>query len=231
MERINEDTIRVIIGDDDLAERGITLLDLIGNHGQVEKFFYSILEEVDADYQFRETDSVTFQVMPSQNGLELLISKNIDFTNSSLPTNSQGINELLNSIRDTDDQNDQADYEEVDTNENSQPMPESKPEEVNALKDDDSEVDITEFDDFNDFIHLTQVLRLENGTSDLYLYHNKYYLKLTLFNQSGNYTKVSDEVAIAREYGVKTKVTNELLEEYGQLVMENSALELGRHYF
>lgn len=30
MERINEDTIRVVIGNDDLNERGIRVLDLLG---------------------------------------------------------------------------------------------------------------------------------------------------------------------------------------------------------
>ena len=43
MEHINENTIRVMIGSDDLAERGITFLDLLGNHREIEYFFYSIL--------------------------------------------------------------------------------------------------------------------------------------------------------------------------------------------
>ena len=77
MERINDNTIRVSIGNEDLAERGITFLDLLGNQKQIESFFYSILEEVDVDEQFQETDSVTFQVLPNQDGLELFISKNL----------------------------------------------------------------------------------------------------------------------------------------------------------
>ena len=43
MEHINENTIRVIIENEDLAERGITFLDLLGNHREIESFFYSIL--------------------------------------------------------------------------------------------------------------------------------------------------------------------------------------------
>ena len=77
MERINDNTIRVSIGNEDLEERGITFLDLLGNQKQIESFFYSILEEVDVDEQFQETDSVTFQVLPNQDGLELFISKNL----------------------------------------------------------------------------------------------------------------------------------------------------------
>ena len=66
MERINEDTIRVVIGNDDLNERGIRVLDLLGNHKQIESFFYSILEEVDVDHQFQDNDAVTFQVLPNK---------------------------------------------------------------------------------------------------------------------------------------------------------------------
>lgn len=75
MERINANTIRVMLGNDDLAQRGITVLDLLGNHKQIESFFYSILDEVDKDHTFATNEAVTFQVMPSQSGLELLISK------------------------------------------------------------------------------------------------------------------------------------------------------------
>ena len=44
MERINEDTIKVLIMPEDLEERGINFLELISNHARIEQFFYSILE-------------------------------------------------------------------------------------------------------------------------------------------------------------------------------------------
>src|SRR5699024_5498461 len=78
IEHINDDTIRVRIENSDLEARGYTFLDLLGNQKQIETFFYSILEEVDIDEEFQESDAVTFQVMPSRNGLELFISKNAD---------------------------------------------------------------------------------------------------------------------------------------------------------
>ena len=51
MEHINENTIRVMIGHEDLEERGVSFLDLLGNHREIENFFYSILEEVDIEDQ------------------------------------------------------------------------------------------------------------------------------------------------------------------------------------
>lgn len=61
MEHINENTIRVLIGNEDLADRGITFLDLLGNHKDVENFFYSILEEVDVEDEFQGSEAVTFK--------------------------------------------------------------------------------------------------------------------------------------------------------------------------
>ena len=71
--RISENTIRVTMDADELKERGITMLDLLGNKSQIQHFFYQILSEVDTDHTFAKGDPVTFQVMPSSSGLELLI--------------------------------------------------------------------------------------------------------------------------------------------------------------
>lgn len=75
VDRINQNTLRVRMDAAELKKRGITMLDLLGNKADIQKFFYSILEEVDKDHLFAGTDAVTFQVMPNGNGLELLISK------------------------------------------------------------------------------------------------------------------------------------------------------------
>ena len=74
MERINENVIKVLIGVKDLEERGVNFLDLMGDQSRIEKFFYSILEEVDTERQFQDSDTVTFQVIPNSDGLELYIS-------------------------------------------------------------------------------------------------------------------------------------------------------------
>ena len=39
MERINENTIRVLVDNDDLSARGITVLDLLGDHQQMRISF------------------------------------------------------------------------------------------------------------------------------------------------------------------------------------------------
>lgn len=75
MERINENLIKVYIDVEDLEERGVNFLDLISDQKSVEKFFYSILEEVDVEHQFYDSEAITFQVIPSNDGIELYISR------------------------------------------------------------------------------------------------------------------------------------------------------------
>ena len=219
MERINENTIRVLIGNDDLDKRGITVLDLLGNHKQIESFFYSILEEVDKDHQFQNNDAVTFQVLPNQNGLELFISKDVNMSDDDEP--------LLGSGDDHEKHDQVSKYISAHGTSN-------KPENDKNTNDEfghQKRTVILEFDDLNDFVALAKALRLENGTSDLYLFNDKYYLKLELFSNDPVDMVVTDEVAIANEYGKKTTVTEDVLNEYGQHIMENSALELSRYYF
>ncbi len=217
MERINENTIRVLIGNDDLDKRGITVLDLLGNHKQIESFFYSILEEVDKDHQFQNNDAVTFQVLPNQNGLELFISKDVDLNH--------------NLMGDSDNENEKRDPVSKYIDEHPQSTDPQNDHKTNDEFGHQKRTVILEFDTFDQFIALSKALKLEDGTSDLYLYNEKYYLKLQLFSSEPVDLTVSDEVAIANEYGRKTPVTEEILDEYGELLMENGALELARHYF
>ena len=223
MERINENTIRVLIGNDDLDKRGITVLDLLGNHKQIESFFYSILEEVDKDHQFQNNDAVTFQVLPNQNGLELFISKDVDMSDNDMFDSG-------NADSQHPEKRDRVSKYIAEHADNNKPQPVSD-KKTNDEFGHQKRTIILEFDQLNDFVSLAKALRLENGTSDLYLYEGKYYLKLELFSNDPVDMVVSDEVAIANEYGKKTTVTEEVLNEYGQHIMENSALELSRYYF
>ncbi|UQS85560.1 adaptor protein MecA [Apilactobacillus apisilvae] len=76
MQRINEDTIKVIISNDELSERGVDVLSLLGDEDRIESFLYGILEEIDADKEFKDTSAVTFQVVPNKSGLEMFIKNN-----------------------------------------------------------------------------------------------------------------------------------------------------------
>lgn len=90
-ERINENTIRVMINNSDLEDRGISVMELLGNHDKIESFFYNILSEVDTEHDFDDDDQVSFQILPNRNGLELFISR-LDSENQ--------VGDILNNIMD-----------------------------------------------------------------------------------------------------------------------------------
>lgn len=78
MEKINDSTIKVTITKDELDERGVNLLSLLGDEDKIESFLYSILDEIDVDDDFKSTGTVTFQVVPSTNGLDMYIKNKIN---------------------------------------------------------------------------------------------------------------------------------------------------------
>ena len=213
IEHINEDTIRVTIENTDLEERGITFLDLLGNQKQIEKFFYSILEEVDIDEEFQESEAVTFQVMPNNNGLELFISKGTNFQEN-LPSLDELDNNNASMFGLKEDETEKSDDVEDYTKQDFQTK----------------EVVIV-MENFEQMIALAQSLFLESGTSTLYSYDSKYYLHIVFFVEEMDIRTSEEELAIALEFGEKSSVTREILSEYGEKLMETNALELTRYHF
>ncbi|KRN01618.1 adaptor protein [Levilactobacillus senmaizukei DSM 21775 = NBRC 103853] len=236
MERINENTIRVVIGNDDLSERGITVLDLLGNHKQIEGFFYSILEEVDVDHQFQDNDAVTFQVLPNRNGLELFISKNADddadATDDQQPDASvdsdhpdQVSDQIKEHLLEKDDQKDF--FTEVkSTAGNSNDI-----EDYLSDSGQPTATRVARLHSFEDMISLARVLHVENAASNLYQYNGDYYLELVFFVNETSPESIKDDMAIVYEYADRTKTAAAVLAEHGKLLMDNSALELTRYHF
>jgi len=210
IEHINEDTIRVVIENTDLEDRGITFLDLLGNQKQIEKFFYSILEEVDIDEEFQESEAVTFQVMPNNDGLELFISKGTNFKEE-----SNALDTLKEHLNEKADQNEES-LDEIDA----------------YTKGDNPTKDVVvALESFEQLIALAKSLYLESGISTLYSYKNMYYLHITFFVEEMVEKTSDEEVAIALEFGNRTKTTPEVLNEYADKIMETNALELTRYHF
>lgn len=220
MEHINENTIRVLIESADLEERGVTFLDLLGNHKQIENFFYSILEEVDVDEQFHESDAITFQVLPNGNGLELFISKGgplndqLDFSSASEDLNSDEFSQ----------------YIKKQMIQNAEKSDNKTDEYVSHTEDETKEI-VLKFNEFEDMIELSKMMHLDNAVTNLFLYKDIYYLNLIFFIDELTERSADEEIALALEFADKTSVTQWILEEHGKLIMEKNALELTRHYF
>lgn len=243
MKKINENTIRVLLENEDLTERGITVLDLLGNHKEIEKFFYKILDEVDKDHEFRDTDAVTFQVMPNRNGLELLITKaNKEGGKSgNTPEKNQNANQTLADATASDDT--LSDYIKNHIFNNFEDEAQSNDRE-NAISDDgdgvsgyvddpnmDTNSIMVEFNSFEDFLSLANLLHDEHLVSNLYFYNKKYYLEIVMFSSEVDSTERKNISALAHEYGKAVDYSPEFLDERGKVVMENAALQVARYYF
>lgn len=227
MEHINENTIRVLLGSDDLSARGITVLDLLGNHKQIQDFFYSILDEVDTDHEFRDNDAVTFQVLPTRTGLELFISKADPDSNDS-NANNAAISKYIKREMTSKDQPQLAD-QPAHQQEMAQPIDNQD----DALNDQSVVNRVVKFDNFENLVSAShQVESLDQMASDLYKLEDDYYLVLTFFNDGTlSSEKIADLMAILSEFDKRTGVTADVLAEHGKMLMEHSALERIKYYF
>ncbi|MCP0887749.1 adaptor protein MecA [Ligilactobacillus sp. WILCCON 0076] len=248
MEKINENTIKVSLESEDLTERGITVLDLLGNQKEIESFFYSILDEVDTKHEFRENDAVTFQLMPNRNGLELFITK-VDPNSDEEPYSpikdleNQGkkVQQIdINNMSDTDDiasfikkQLDAA-LEKPTTDElfNGEDNDE-KDEKTRYLNnyEETQEHHVIVFASFEDFIQLTSEKKMSNRISSLYKYGDKYYLEIIFDKNTLDKAEIGDILAVIYEYGNSVPFTAAVIHERAKLIMKNKAIELTRSYF
>lgn len=217
MQRIDANTIRVLIDQDDLDARGITMLDLLGNQNQIEDFFYSILKEVDTEHLFHKNDSVTFQALPTKKGLELLITKSAPH----MTENKQHVSKMIS--------------QELRGHDSSRNRSQSSARPAgmkNVQNFDPAKQFVFKFKDFEDFVELAQSISPDDYQSDLYLYHGKYYLLLQNVAGSGVPSdEVKDMLAIVNEFADESKMAATVLSEHGKRLMRQSALETAQYYF
>ena len=222
IEHINEDTIRVRIENSDLEARGYTFLDLLGNQKHIETFFYSILEEVDIDEEFQESDAVTFQIMPNRNGLELFISKNADMHDNLFA--HMDIEDL-----DEDDQESEKEFQAFEKYKNFG-KPDREKSESPKIEPDNQKI-VVEFSTFEQIIELARIFQIEAGFTNLYQYMDKYFLEMSFLNDEFSLRTPQEEKAIVLEFGLESKISADVLIEHGQVIIEDVALETIRHYF
>lgn len=253
VEHINDDTVRVYIRSEDLAERGFTFVDLLDGHKEIENFFYSILEEVDVDNQFKGSEAVTFQVIPKGDGLELYISKNMTMEKfSELPF----LQELdLQQTNDFDVESvDEDDIFEVDektehfdeqkdgmprflewmnqvtggkinqqSTEESQETPKHLPTSAPNKKAKKLQY-VFMFEDFEDIIEVSSKVNAVGYNSSIYQFGGLYALAIHYTDEYSDREFIDTKNAVFREFGVLTPLTQDVLEEHGHVIMDDHAI-------
>lgn len=212
--RISKNTIRVTMDADELKERGITMLDLLGNKSQIQHFFYDILNEVDTDHTFAKNDPVTFQVMPSSSGLELLISKVPDNQDEGDDSQQDQLRHLLEGL-DQDDSDDNSDRKtEVATKEVADNRRIFKIKNIDLV------------------VGLADSLKVDGLASSLYLYRHNYYLDLAFLDHGLVEMTPIDAWAIANEFGTgMTEKKFQKIKSQAKCLIMQDALGNLRYYF
>lgn len=219
MERINDNTIRVMIENADLKERGVSVMELLENHDRIESFFYNILSEVDTEHDFEEDDQITFQILPNRNGLELFISKLDD-------DNEVGdvINNLMAYAKNKSDKVDELSEERRTELKNSD---ENKKvaENVQAVNSSAAATIITlELPEFESAISIAHVISDSEILSNLYRYDNVFYLTLK-FPAGVTSDVIAIQKALAIEFAKESTIQSDVLYEHAEKVMSTDALQ------
>ena len=217
MERINDDTILVRIENEDLQERGTSVSELLANPTEIEEFFHSILVEMDVIDQFEDSEGMSFQVMPNPEGIELYVTKYVE--KKDIEADSERFVRNL-----------------VDTIQHSlghrmgKPKKEKKVEAPVETEKTLEPLDCTVFfDSFEDFVQLAKLYPYNVQKSSLYRYSNYYFLHVYQDVFGGE--DFTADVALLREFGEFSRVSWEVVQEYGEVMIKEKAIETVKKYF
>ena len=217
MERINDDTILVRIENEDLLERGTSVPELLANPIEIEEFFHSILVEMDVIDQFEDSEGMSFQVMPNPEGIELYVTKYVE-------------------KKDTEADSERFVRNLVDTIQHSlghrmgKPKKEKKVEAPVEKEKTLEPLDCTVFfDSFEDFIQLAKMYPYNVQKSSLYRYSNYYFLHV--YQDVFGEEDFTADLALLREFGEFSRVSWEVVQEYGEVMIKEKAIESAKKYF
>ncbi len=225
MERINDDTFLLRIENQDLIDRGTSIPELLGNPGEIEGFFHSILEEMGVLNQFEDSDGLSFQIMPNPDGLELYVTRIVDMGDES--TDERMVRNIVDTIQHSlTDRIGKKRKEEKEEGKIS-PKPVINTEDKSSTL---KPIDVTVvFEDFEDFVSMAKEASGEFDQSVLYRYSRHYFLHV--FHQVEKPEEVASKMALIREYAEFSRISWEVLKEYGEVIMPEAALETGKQYF
>ncbi|MDF7627034.1 adaptor protein MecA [Leuconostocaceae bacterium ESL0723] len=215
MERINDHTIRVMIENEDLQDRGTSVRDLLSDHGKIESFFYNLLSEIDTEHDFVDNDKVSFQILPNRDGLELFISR--------VDGQSQ-ISDIIDNII----QNGQADDEQIDevsdTRRTALGETDSR-QSTSTLLAPEKVKSVYEIGDFEELIKVAKRFNQPVAETRLYQYKGTFYLSFDFVDGDFSEETQKDIEAVLNEFAQKSSISEDVLAEHGTVVFNDHALE------
>ena len=236
VEKENKNTLRVSMTREDLNQRGLK------NRERVQEFFLSVLREVDEDNDFASDAPVTFQVMPNDSGIDLLITKMN--AGSDLPEEmrrffdpeANGVGDDMAEAVEEDD------WAFSDLNPADDANTEMDPvimQDLGNTDDEDyedywsyQETHVLVFDDIDDLLALADSLKVSDLASSVYYYKQQFYLKLAFMDENYAEIKPADAWAIANEFGRQVSADEfQQAQAHGQCLFQQDALGALRRQF
>lgn len=218
MERINDHTIRIMVENEDLEDRGTSVKDLLSDRTKIESFFYNILSEIDVDNDFMDNDKVSFQILPNRNGLELFISR-MDSEN--------GISDILDSIVGANGlRNDTKD--EIDSLSDERRSALMGQDSFECQEDTDNKerpVLVYRFSDFEDLIKLAVLMKNVKFINTLFRYQEELYLAVDFSSLDCGESQYNFMLGNFYEFADLAKISYEALLEHGQVIYSRTALK------
>ncbi|MDR2832791.1 MAG: adaptor protein MecA [Streptococcaceae bacterium] len=217
MERVNENTIRLSIDQDDLNIRGINFFEMMLNQGEVENFFFTILDEIDEAENFANSDMVSFQVIPHAQGLEVYITngtpnpismQQIQERIQQLPEGAQGILDMS--------------FEKKTAEEIELENVEMYPKDFRS---------VIYFADFEQLITLAKNIRLTSSNARLFSKDDAFYLLLENYGDEQVEIDFLEDTAKLYEYGAHSRVKPDILIEHGKQLIGFEALDVLKKNF
>lgn len=217
IERVNETTIKFYLTYADIEDRGFKQSDLWTNRKKGEEFFWSMMEEVNQEEEFTVEGPLWIQVHAFDKGIEFVVTKSKQDDYMHLPEEETDdrleyqVNDFLNKAIEND--HDLAD------------LLTGKP----AVQSTDILVEFKDLEAVIQFSHDAgfEVMDMEDL---LYMHEGKYYY-YAAFSRDLTEETIDGFVAHLLEYAEPTKVSRDLLEEYGKIVMSHNVRNQVKKYF
>jgi adapter protein MecA 1/2 len=220
IERINEYTVKFYISYGDIEERGFDREEIWYNRERSEELFWEMMDEVHQEEEFTIEGPLWIQVQALDKGLEILVtkaqlSKDGQKFELPIPNDKQKdfpVDEKIEELLDQHFSGRQLDEEEI------------------LLEDEPLEFLIV-FKDFEDLIQLSHRPGLDELTTSLYHFEEKYYLYTEFPDDLFDEDEIDDILSILLEYGFETQVTIHRVQEYGKTIIHENVFEKLREHF
>ncbi|TDQ42135.1 adaptor protein MecA [Aureibacillus halotolerans] len=215
IERINEHTVKFFVSYVDIEDRGFEREEIWYSRERSEELFWDMMDEVYHKEKFSMEGPLWIQVQAMEAGLEVIVTK------AQFSKDGEKLELPLNDDNHIDIPVDDAMSEMVDT-----PTSSTSTE----AKDEDTLDFVIRFNDLEDAIQLSHRFQFPTLHNELYSYDNNYYLYV-MFNDDDEEEVQDNSLSLLLEYGTDSRVSVHRLQEYGNRLFTENALNQLKTYF